>query len=527
MTTLSPSAPGIGHKTASSFFWLIGQGVGEKVVTLVGQVALARLLTKEDFKLVALTYTITTFAALLQQAGLSQVLIQRHGRFHLWATTVFWMSLAIGLTAGIATAAISPVVASFYHEPALRGLLLAAAITLPLNGLMTVPDAKMRAEMRFKFIAAVGLLAIVCTTGLSVALAAMKFGAYSFIIPPAVVALLRAAIMWWRARPKIGLNPHFRRWKYLITDGSLLLLGSLALMITYQGGQAILGRLYPTLAAAGVYYFAWNLSDQSLRLLVNNLAGVLFPALSTMQDDPARQQAAYLKTTRMLLFIGLPICLIQAVLAGPLIRLVFSTHWLDAIPVMAALCIGMTARLVHGPSESMFLAQRRAATYMKLSVGYAVFFLLVVGGVAYGVGPEHAATGAAIGAGACLAILGPFSLRLAIAPSGGGWRQVLGVYALPVAAAAVAFVPSAFVVSFFSHTVPGDILAIVVASAISLSIYAEFMWVFARKDFNDLRNRVLAVARRGPKFRPGHCRSCGYDMTGLGGPCPECGSTTS
>ena len=38
---------------------------------------------------------------------------------------------------------------------------------------------------------------------------------------------------------------------------------------------------------------------------------------------------------------------------------------------------------------------------------------------------------------------------------------------------------------------------------------------------------ALAVAATGRKPRPGHCRACGYDLTGnISGKCPECGEAT-
>src|SRR5262245_29080672 len=102
------SGPTLTGRTARGFAWLLAQTVVDRLVSASGQLALAWLLRPDDYKLLALVYTVTTFAGLLQQAGLGQVLIQRHAKFARWATPVFWMALTLGVVAGGATAAISP-----------------------------------------------------------------------------------------------------------------------------------------------------------------------------------------------------------------------------------------------------------------------------------------------------------------------------------------------------------------------------------------------------------------------------------
>ncbi|MBL9032293.1 MAG: oligosaccharide flippase family protein [Phycisphaerae bacterium] len=490
-----PGPTGVARRTARGFTWLALQSVGEKCITLLAQVALARLLAPHDFKLVALTYTITTFAALLQQAGLSQVLIQRARKFHLWSTPALWMSLALGLLAAAATAAAAPLAASFYAEPALLHLLLAASIALPLNSLMTVPEARLRADMRFRFLSALGLAAILASAALSVALAALGYGALAFILPPVIVALPRAAALWWFVKPPIHLRPRFRAWRFLLTDSTFLLLASLAMMATYQGGQVILGRMYPALAAAGLYYFAWNLSDQSLRLLVNNLTGVLFPALASLRDHPERQTAAFVRATRALVIVGLPPCLLQAVLAGPLIRLVFGAKWDPAIPVMAALCVGMSARLVHGPSESLLLARRQTRTLFLLGLAFAAVFLAAVAFGAHLAGQDHAATGAAIAAGVSLFLLGPVILRLALADAPDAWFHVVRIYAAPSLAALVAFVPAYALISLLPRTTLADAAAIAIAGILSSLIYAAAIRVLLPEQWRELTSGLLATIR--------------------------------
>jgi PST family polysaccharide transporter len=492
-------SPSIGQQAARGAAWLMAQSVADRLLNLLSQIVLARLLVPEQFTHVALVYTITTFATLVQQAGLSQVLVQRHGKLRVWENAVFWMSLTIGLCAGVFTAIAAPVAAWFYHDPALLALILIASLSMPINALATVPDASLRGHMKFKALSAIALAFTLTTVALSIALAALGFGASAIIIPQVVGTAIRVALLWWVERPRTRRSPQLRRWKYLISDSARLVLTQFALMSTYQGGQGVLGRLYPQAPPAGVYLFSWNVSDQPLRLLVNNLAGVLFPALRTMQDDPARQVAAYLRATRLLLIIGLPVCFLQAVLADPVIRLVFRERWVAAIPVMSAISIGMSARLVFGPSESMFLAQRRTGTYLALSIAYAIaFFSLVIPGARLG-GIEHGAAGAAIAAGIVLTVLGPISMRLAIAPAGGRWRDVARVYAAPIAASAIAFAPAWFLPRLFEPTLAGEIGAIVAIGTLSSAVYLLVIFLTARRDLREILDRVRTILRRNPR----------------------------
>src|SRR5262249_35017411 len=116
----APAQPSLTQRTARGFAWLVVQTIVERVVSAAGQIALAWLLTQGDYKLIALVYTVTTFTNLIQQAGLSQVLIQRHRRFDRWATPVFWMAMTFGLVSGGLTAALSGPVSSFYGQPQLQ-----------------------------------------------------------------------------------------------------------------------------------------------------------------------------------------------------------------------------------------------------------------------------------------------------------------------------------------------------------------------------------------------------------------------
>jgi O-antigen/teichoic acid export membrane protein len=432
----------LGKRTARGFFWLMVQTVGTKTVNIGSQIALAWLLAPEHFDLIALVYTITMLLGLLRDAGMRDVLVHRHHSFGRWAGAAFWLSLTTGVLVGLLTVASIPLALALYKEPELTGLLLVSAIGAPINTLGTVSDALLRSQMRFRVLAMIGLGVFTGTSLMTVALAALGFGAYSWVIPQPILWLVRSIVLWWVAKPNFSLKPRFRRWKYLIGDNLKLIAADFAIVGTLQGDRAVLGAMFPATVMAGIYFFAINLTAQSVRLFVQNLTRVLFPALSKLQDDPRRQGRAFLRATSLLALIGVPLCLVQMPLADPLIRLLFQPKWHDAIIVIQLLSVGMVGRLMMAPSRGMFMAQGRFGILLTMSVINAVTFIAMVIIGAWIGGEAHGLIGVAAAASAGMFLYGPVQIYVAAKPTGGTCLDVWKTYALPLAASALAVAAS-------------------------------------------------------------------------------------
>ena len=87
------------------------------------------------------------------------------------------------------------------------------------------------------------------------------------------------------ARPRVRLNPQFRRWKYLIGDSIRLMSADVARTVTLQGDIIILGRVFPGLGSVGHYVYGNSISRQSMMLFSRNLDLVLFPTLSRSDQE--------------------------------------------------------------------------------------------------------------------------------------------------------------------------------------------------------------------------------------------------
>ena len=486
-TTTPAAAPSLTHQTTRGFAWMAAQSIAAKAITAVGQIVLAWYLVKEDFGLAAVAYMFSTVPTLVQQGGIKEVLIRRHGRFHLWANSAFWMSMALGVAGGVIMALIAPLAAHWYDDPRLAGLTLLIAVLFPLDSLSIVPLASIYGQMRFRFAASLSLGQAILQTGLAALLAANGFGAYSLVLPRLFVAIATAVVCWWLAPARIHARPQFNRWKWLAVDGGLVIGGSACDMALTFGGYLILSVMYG-LEMVGLFYFAFNLSLQTFVLITQSLSGVLFPALNTLHEQPGRQAAAFLRAVRALAVVMFPACFMQAALTDPAIRLLFDEKWIEAIPLLQALSIGMAARGVGAPAVALLQAQNRFRTRFLLSlVSVLVFAVLATLGAWV-----DGARGMAFGVMAHMVLMEPINVLVAIRGGGKGWRDLAAAVAIPALIGVLAIGPGWILGQFMPDDTRGLWMQIAVAVAVSGAIFFPIVRALARDVWIEGRERLSA-----------------------------------
>jgi PST family polysaccharide transporter len=412
---------------------MVVQTAAAKAISLAGQLLLARLLLPADFGLFGMALTATAFPGLIQNAGIADILIQRQAKFRRWANAAFWLSLTLGVLAGLLTVVTAPLAARFYHRPELQGLICVLAFGPPLLGLSVVPRAQLSNQLRFRAIALTGLLEASGTVVLSIVFAYAGLGAYSFVLPKPIVAGLLTAVLWFLARTPLRWTPQVRRWRFLAGHALTLLGVAVAWMVVLQGDYAMLGRFHSS-RVVGLYYFAYSLSGQTVVLLTLNVASVLFPALSRLTLEPQRQMQALLRSSAAISILAGPFCVLQALLAPLLIPLLFGVKWTEAVPMFQFLTIGMTVVIGSYSSRNLIKAQGRFGALLVLSVAYAMVFITAVW-IAASHGGALAVAATVAG---CFAVFEPLHVLIAIQPAGGGWRELWSGFGAPLAATALA-----------------------------------------------------------------------------------------
>ncbi len=481
----------LAQRTSRGFAWLLMQTLGSKAFSAVGQIFLAHLLAPHDYGLVALAYTACTIPGMLRQTGVPQVLVQKQSRFPRWANAGFWMELYLGLGAAILMVLAAPIAAVLFHTRDVVGPILVVASSALISPLAAVPGADLTRRLEFRSLALVGLAYNILAMAISVLLAALHFGVYSFVIPLPVCSALRAVAFWRLARPRIRWNPQFRRW-WGLAAGSGPLLGASFCAVTIFTAQNLSLGLFHSKEMMGDYFFAWNLASQVVQLLATNLSGVLFPALSTLQNDPQRQLGAFLRAARAMALLAVPICILEIIFARPGVELIYGVKWLPAVPMVQYFAAASVFTLLAGLAQNLLSAQGRFLLQLRWAAIAAVLYIPVgfVVGMKYG----------AVALVATTLVYGfintPIGMFLAVRRGGGRARDVAGVLAPPCLLGLAAVIPAVLLLWLLPMKFRTDLVELLVAVLLTPPLYALLVRRFRRADFDELAGHIQSLLRR-------------------------------
>ncbi|MGB2710048.1 MAG: lipopolysaccharide biosynthesis protein, partial [Conexibacter sp.] len=365
------SAHSVGRRTLRGMLWAYGSYVGGRVLLLVSTVILARVLTPEDFGLVALALTFMTFLDTVRDLGLGQALIvSKPQELAARAQTVFSWSIAIGAVLSALTAAGAPFVAAFFHGGAeLTALIAVLGLNFLLRSLGATHYALARKELDYRTRTFAELADVLSRGGVSIALALLGFGPWSLVIGYLVGTSSLVVAVWslvpFRPRPRFS-RAHLRE---LLTFGGTLTLVDIGSAVAHEMDYLFVGRVLGA-TDLGLYTIGFRLPE----LLIVNLAivagNVLFPAYSLL--DPARLRDAFLLSLRYTALVVLPMAVGLAVLARPVILALFGPKWEPSIEVMQVLAIYAVVVTLNIPAGTVFKATGKAWILFALTVPYVI-----------------------------------------------------------------------------------------------------------------------------------------------------------
>lgn len=395
---------------------LLGQG-GQVVVQLVTLPILARLVAPESFGLVAAALVVVNAALLLASVGLTTSLVQvrdleaRHVRVA-FTIQVTGAVVVFGLVALGAES-----IAALVRLPELTAVLRLMALAYFIRAL-TVGDAVLRRELRFRALAIIELVAyLVGFGGVTVVAAAAGHGVWALAWGHLAAAVLHTSIMWLVAPHPARPSLSARHRRALLGTGVGYTLSQAGYQVAHEVDNLIVGRWLGA-GALGLYERSYRLMRMPAAVIGHVLGEVLYPAMATVQDEQDRVRHMFAVSTVGLAVLTLPLTVVVWLVADELVLVLLGADWLALRDVLEVMVLGMYPKAAESVTDSAIVAS--GAVYKLATRRWMYAASVIVGAL---VGQRWGLRGVAVGALAAMTLNSLVLVRLSLTLVGMSWRE--------------------------------------------------------------------------------------------------------
>lgn len=421
----------VGARTARAAAWAITIRFGRRLLTFGRIGVLAHLLVPEDFGVMGVALLATELLETVTDGGTRKALIQRPGPIDRHLDTVWTVTLVTSAAIGAVLFAAAPFVCDLLEAPDAVAFVRAVALVPVLRGGKNVGMVLYERGLAFARVSTLAFVAALVDLVVSVVLAVLLHSAWALVggaIAGALTELVLSFVLHpYRPRPAFERTTAselfaFGRWAALARVGGFL---------AENVDDIFVARMLGT-TRLGLYRVAYRIGGLPATEVAYVIHQVTFPAYASLQLQPERLRAAFLRSLRMVSTLSLTTAAVVVALAEPLFEVVLGSRWTPAADAARLLAVCGGIRSVGAVAGGLFLAVGRpAADTQQILLELGVMLVLL-----YPLTDAYGMEGAALAMVIAVTVIRMPFLGLARSIIDVPWAT-FGSYLLPALAGAV------------------------------------------------------------------------------------------
>ncbi len=348
-------------------------------VQLIANIILARLLSPDDFGLLAMIAIFIQISQTFIDSGFSNALIQKKDRSQIDYSTVFFFNLGISIFLYIILFFCAPFISVFFGNEKLTVLSRVVGLNLIIGALVSVHRTKLTIELRFKIQSIISLLSSIISSILAIWMADSGFGVWSLVALTVINIFLQTVFIYVFIRWQPSIIFSWSSFKRLFGYSSKLLGASIIHLLYRNLYPIVIGKKFSSVQLG---YF--NRADMFAMYPASTISSVVsrvaFPIFSRIQDDDARLRGAYNKYIVFSSLIIFPLMAGLIVLAKPMTIVLLTDKWLPLVPLLQILALDWATDHLCQINLNVLFVKGRSDLALKLEIikkSLAIIILLI------------------------------------------------------------------------------------------------------------------------------------------------------
>lgn len=316
---------------------------------------LSRILTPNDYGIVAIVNVFTIFFIVLSNCGLGMAVVQRKEFSQDDINSIFTFSFYFAIFLMLAFLALSYPISLFFKDRVYLPICALLSISIFFNTVNAVPDALLRKEKKFFLVGLRLVIVSILTYGATVVLALLKFKYYALVIQSVISSIL--IFLWNLRNSKVSLVRKIN-WNVLKSIFSYSGYNFLFNFLNYFSrnlDKIIIGKSLGNEDLAQ-YNKAYHFMLYPVQNLTNVITPTLHPILSDYQNDIKTVYDKYLKIVKFLSLVGIFVTAICFICSEEIITILYGKQWTASIMCFQFMSLSIWVQMIGGTSGSLFAA---------------------------------------------------------------------------------------------------------------------------------------------------------------------------
>jgi PST family polysaccharide transporter len=348
--------------------WLYGYRWIERLLDFASILVLARLLSPDDFGLVAIAASFVTIIEGLAAFDVNKALIRIRDEERSLYDSAWTLSLLRGVVAALVMASIVP----FLSDPRIGSVLLVLALSPVLTGLSNPRFVAFERDLVYSRLAVLTLGARVGSFCVTIVVALITRSYWALVLGLLTGSLLSLVLSYLLRpyRPRIA----FARFADIFGFSGWLSLTTIVTTLSMETDKLIVGRLLG-LGDAGLYFMTQRIGVLPTRELIGPLQRILFPSFSELVDDPARLRRVVGESINVLGSLSLPAGCGFALVGSDFVPVALGDQWIGIVPLLVTLTPYLGLRATLSMTLPCVMALGRTKLLFQVSLVYALVHL--------------------------------------------------------------------------------------------------------------------------------------------------------
>lgn len=314
---------------------------------------LSRILTPEDFGIVAVITIFTTFFMIFADMGFGAAVIQNKTLTDEDTNNIFSFTFYLAIILAFLFALFSIPLSIFFDNVVYKPIGVVLSVSLFFSTMNMIPNAILLKKKKFKTVGFRLIIVSVLSSILTIILALLGFKYYAIVLYSVITEFFTFIWNYKNVQLKLKLKFDMNSILKIKNFSSFQFAFSIVNYFSRNLDNLMIGKFMGS-AALAYYDKGYKLMLYPVGNLTNVITPILQPILSEHQDDREYIFMQYMKVVKLLSLLGVFITVYCFFAAKEIILIMFGSQWLSTVPCFRFLALSVWAQMITSSTGSIF-----------------------------------------------------------------------------------------------------------------------------------------------------------------------------